>query len=218
MTEYDTVLFDNDGVLVEPPGHETQSDAARAAFRELGVVDVDDRYVDTITNGATADELREICSVHDLDATAFWEARERLDEQSQLDAFREGVRDRYEDVAAIEDLSQRCGVVSNNHHSTVEFVLEFFGLTPLFETYYGREKTLESLQLAKPNTHYLDVALDNLDAGSALYVGDSESDVVAAHRAGMDSAFVRRSHRADVELSSAPTYEIRDLYELSEIA
>ena len=120
----------------------------------------------------------------------------------QLDAFRAGTRDRYDDVAAIADLSQDCGIVSNNHHSTVAFVLDFFDLRSSFDTHYGREKTVDSLRRKKPNPHYLDRALADLDAASALYIGDSESDVIVARRAGIDSVLVRRSHCRDVDLAT----------------
>lgn len=177
MTEYDTVLFDNDGVLVTPPGVETQADATRAAFDEMGVAEVDREDIAAIVDGVTVDQLHEICTAYAFDAAAFWEARERHDERSQLDAFRTGSRDCYEDITAIREISQSCGVVSNNHHSTIEFILDFFDLRPLFDTYYGREKTIESLQRKKPNPHYLDRALTDCTAESALYVGDSESDM-----------------------------------------
>jgi phosphoglycolate phosphatase-like HAD superfamily hydrolase len=108
--------------------------------------------------------------------------------------------------------------VSNNHHSTIAFVLDFFDLRSLFETYYGREKTIESLRVKKPNPHYIERALADLDSESALYVGDSESDVIAAHDAGIDSAFVRRPHSRTVDLSTDPTYEVQSLYELPELA
>ncbi|WP_049900288.1 HAD family hydrolase [Halococcus agarilyticus] len=217
MTEYDAVLFDNDGVLIEPPAPDTQREATRAAFAEMGIDAVDRRHVLDVVNGVTVERLHEICAAHDLDPDAFWEARERHDERSQLDAFRAGTRDRYDDVAAITDLSQACGVVSNNHHSTVAFVLEFFELRSPFDTHYGREKTVDSLWHKKPNPHYLDRALDDLDAESALYVGDSESDVIAARRAGIDSVFVRRAHCRDVTLAATPTYEADDLHEVAAI-
>jgi phosphoglycolate phosphatase len=144
---YDTVLFDSDGVLVSPPAHETQLEATRAAFQAVGIEDADQQHLIDIVNGVTVDRLHEICTVYDLDPEVFWEARERHDEQSQLDRFKNGSRDCYTDVTAISNLSQNCGVVSNNHHSTIGFVLDFFGLQPLFDTYYGREKTIESLDL-----------------------------------------------------------------------
>ncbi|MFB6192294.1 MAG: HAD family hydrolase [Haloarculaceae archaeon] len=219
MSEYDAVLFDSDGVVVEPPARETQTEATRAAFREVGVADVDPGHVAAVVDGATLGDLREIRSAYDLDPEAFWAARERLDERSQFDAFRAGERDRYDDVAAIADLPAARGVVSNNHHSTIEFVLEFFGLGSLFDTHYGREKTIESLRLKKPNPHYLERALADLDAadGEALYVGDSGSDVLAARRAGIDSALVRRPGRRTADRRVTPTHEIGTLHELADI-
>ncbi|PCR92135.1 HAD family hydrolase [Natrinema ejinorense] len=217
MTGYDAVLFDSDGVLVEPPASETQVDATRAAFRDVGVDDVARRHLDDIVSGVTVEDLHEICADYDLDPENFWEARERHDERSQFDAFRAGTRDRYDDVTTIADLPQDRGVVSNNHHSTIEFVLETFDLESLFETYYGRPKTIESLRVKKPDPHFLERALADLGAGSALYVGDSEHDVIAARRAGIDSAFVRRQHCPDGALSVTPTYDIESLSALPDI-
>jgi phosphoglycolate phosphatase len=211
VTEYDAVLFDSDGVLVEPPARETQMSALQAAFRDLGVENPDEVHLDGLAGGVTPDRLRSIALAYDLDPERLWDARERFDERSQFEAFRAGDRTTYDDVAAIRQLSTPRGVVSNNHHSTIEFKLDFFDLGPLFDTYYGREMTVESLDRKKPNTHYVDRALSDLDAESALYVGDSESDVVAAHRAGLDSVFLRREHCRDVELGVEPTYEAETL-------
>lgn len=218
MTGYDTVVFDNDGVLVTPPAYKTKVEAARAAFESVGVDDVDQEHVDGVVSGVTVDGLDDICTVYDLELESLWAAREEYDEQSQLEKFKAGVRDCYDDITALENFTQNCGIVSNNHHSTVEFIVEYFDLESLFDTYYGRENTIESLELKKPNTYYLDQALADLDAESALYVGDKETDIIAAQRAGIDSAFIRRSHCEDVTLSTAPTYEVADLHELSEIA
>ncbi|ELY29494.1 HAD-superfamily hydrolase [Natrialba magadii ATCC 43099] len=216
------MLFDSDGVLVEPPPVETQTNATRAAFRAVGVEDPDRQHVDAIVGGVTTETLQEICSAYDLEPATFWAARERHDEDSQLVEFRNGTRTQYDDVAALSGLPMEvnCGVVSNNHHSTIEFVLEHFELGPFFDTYYGREMTIESLQLKKPNTHYLDRALDDLSvsAESALYIGDSESDILAAERAGLESVFVRRPHCHEVELGVEPTYEVEDLYGVRQLA
>ncbi|MFC6824384.1 HAD family hydrolase [Halopelagius fulvigenes] len=218
MTSYDTVLFDSDGVLVDPPSYETKVEAVQSAFEEVGVTRAEKRHVDAIVNGTTVEGLHEICAAYDLDTDLFWEARERHDEQSQFEKFEAGSRSCYDDVTAISGLSQRCGVVSNNHRSTIEFVLDFFDLESAFETYYGREKTVESLDLKKPNTHYLDRALTELGGESALYIGDSESDVIAAHRAGVDSVFVSRPHCRDTDLSVTPTYETDSLHGVAKIA
>ncbi|KAB1193795.1 HAD-IA family hydrolase [Haloferax sp. MBLA0076] len=217
MTEYDAIVFDSDGVLVEPPAYETQLAATRDAFRDVGIETPSQQHLDDIVGGVTADRLYDICRTYDIDAESFWDARERRDEQSQFEAFKRGARDRYDDVAAIAELPGRRGVVSNNHHSTIEFKLDFFELEPLFDTFYGREMTIESLSLKKPNTHYLDNAEADLDATSALYVGDSESDVVAAHNAGVDSVFIRRPHCRETDLTATPTHEIDSLSDLTRL-
>lgn len=211
---YDTVVFDNDGVLVDPPSPHAKAAAVREAFRDHGVDSVDAGHVEEVCTGIGADRLREVCASYGVDADAFWESRERHDERAQLDDFHAGERTRYPDVDALHDLPARRGVASNNHHSTVEFVLDYFDLADAMETYYGREDTVESLELKKPNPHLLERALADLDAESALYVGDKETDVIAAERAGVDAAFIRRDHNADVSLSVEPTHEIRSLHDL----
>jgi len=215
VPDYDAVLFDSDGVLVEPPGAETQTAAIRRAFQSVGVDDPDQGHVQALTSGVTSETLDDIGATYEIDPVALWEAREHHDEQSQFEAFRAGDRDRYDDTAAVSDIPLPRGVVSNNHHSTIEFVLEFFEFDDDFDTYYGREKTVESLGLKKPNTHYVERALDDLGGGSALYVGDSENDVLAAHRAGLDSVFLRRQHCRSVDLSVDPTYELETLHGLA---
>ena len=58
--------------------------------------------------------------------------------------------------------------------------------------------------------------LDELgvEPDNALYVGDRENDMVAADNAGMDGAFIRRSHNQEVKLDRDPAYEIESLTEL----
>ena len=85
---------------------------------------------------------------------------------------------------------------------------------PTFETPYGRQTTLAVAGKRKPESDYIERALSDRGVESALYIGDSETDLVAAHRAGIDSAFLRRDHVADVNLSTEPTIEVATLEEL----
>ena len=57
----------------------------------------------------------------------------------------------------------------------------------------------------------------DLDVAEPLYVGDSESDVLAGHRAGLDVAFLRRDHNADATLGPTPRYEVGGLADLVSI-
>jgi len=65
----------------------------------------------------------------------------------------------------------------------------------------------------KPDPHYLRRGLEALGTEDALYVGDSQTDFLAARRAGVDSAFVRRPHRVDLAPDPAPTHTVADLRE-----
>lgn len=164
--------------------------------------------------------VHEICATHDLDPERFWNAREHHNEGSQLRAFRSGERDCYDDVTTITHLSQCCGIVGNNRHSTIEFVQEYFDLSPCFDVYYGREMMVESLRKKKPNPCYLDTTVLDLDADRdpTLFVGDRESDILAADRADLDSVFVRPPHCRNTELSIEPTYEVSALPAVATIA
>ncbi len=214
---YDALLFDSDGVLVEPPAAETQAAATRAAFESIGIADPDETDVRAIVDGVTDTVLEACCRHYGLDPETFWAARERHDEDSQLAAFCAGDRRVYDDVEAIRDLPEPRGIVSNNHDTTIEFVCRHFGLEPLFECTYGRPMTIESLQRKKPEPYYLERALETLSADTALYVGDSESDLLAAERAGLDSVFVRRPHNRETRLAVEPDYEVRSLTAISSI-
>ncbi len=70
MTEYDAVLFDNDGMLVEPPSDEALRAAAESAFAAVGVERPDEDHLAEIIRGVTPDSLREVCSVYDPTPTS----------------------------------------------------------------------------------------------------------------------------------------------------
>lgn len=222
MTTYDAVLFDNDGVLIEPPPAERQREAATAAFADFGINAVDPDHLTDVAGGVRHDRLHDICDALGLDPEVLWEARDRHDQRLQREDIAAGERPIYDDTVAIADCEVPCGVVSNNHHAIVEFVLEHAGLSSHFETYYGRERSVNALRRKKPDPHYIERALADLDAETALYVGDRRSDVHAAENAGIDSVFIRRSHCADVDFDDdsdserplSPTHEIETLREL----
>jgi len=119
----------------------------------------------------------------------------------------------HDDVAALDRLEVPLGLVSNNQHATIEFLLAHHDL-PDFVTARGRRPTLDGAAARKPEPAYLEAALEELSVSDALYVGDSQKDVIAAQRAGIDSAYLRREHVADVELAAEPTFEVADLRDL----
>lgn len=208
--EYEAVILDNDGVLVEPTDTDVIVDAVVKSFEAFDV------QIDCSLARRTVDEgivPVDLAREHDIDPEALWHYRELNVSLAQQTHVRHGGKPVYEDVSALRKLDVPLGVVSNNQHATIEFLLAHHDL-PAFETAYGRRPTLAGAADRKPEPVYIEQALGDLSAERALYVGDSEKDIVAADRAGIDSAFLRRDHVADTELSTEPTFEVTDFREL----
>jgi len=198
------------GVIVEPTERSHIVDAVLETFREFGH-EPDREYVTRVVD--TGAGPHETVDGFDTDPADFWNRRESATAAAQIAATRAGGKQPYADVGFVDRLDARIGLVSNNQAETVEFLLDYHAL-PAFETAYGRAPSLTGASRRKPEPYYIEQAMDDLGTTDALYVGDSEKDIVAAHRAGIDSAFLRREHVEDVSLNVTPTYEVSDLEEL----
>jgi HAD superfamily hydrolase (TIGR01549 family) len=209
MTDgYDAIVFDNDGVIVEPTDRSVLVDAVAQTFAAFDL-DVDRELAErTVANDVVpAETVRE----YGVDPEAFWHHRELTASLAQQAHTREGGKPLYDDVPTLDALDVPLALVSNNQHATVEYLLAHHDIGHLFDTARGRAPTLVGAARRKPAPHYIESALAELGTTDALYVGDSEKDVVAAHRAGIDSAFLRRDHVDHVELSVEPTFEVPDI-------
>jgi len=214
---YDTVVFDNDGVLVGRTSFDVLRAATEETFALFDVTDPDPDHVEDMTIGATPKQVNFICDVYDMNPDIFWRTRDRQLSLAQQEEARAGRKTPYDDIHELHDLDVDMGIVSSNQQETVDFLLEHFEVGEHFQTAYGREATIESLTHRKPNSHYIDKALADLDADSALFVGDNESDIRAANNAGIDSAFIRRPHRRNWDLNVWPTWEIQELSDLHRV-
>ena len=171
--EYDAVVFDNDGVLVGRTDYDVLEAAAWDAFAELGIDDPKASHVELVTVGATPAQVQDVAFVYDLDPHEFWEVREDVMAKAQHDEVRAGRKSVYDDLDELDELDLSKGIVSSNQQSLVDFVLDHHGVREHFEAAYGREPTIESLALRKPNPHYLHRAMDDIGAENALFVGDN---------------------------------------------
>ena len=211
---YDTLLFDVDGVLLDR--HADHPDVYRQAvattFDEFGVSPAD-AHLNAFVSGATVEDMRRVCSEHGIEFETFWSRREANTSNLQCEMMDGGERVPYDDCDVVGQLAHHhgTGIVSSNQHATVEYMLERFELAHMFDAVYGREPTVKGFRLTKPDTHYVERAMADLAVTEGLYVGDSACDVTAAHRARLDSVFVRRSHREGYSLPEEPTYEISSL-------
>ena len=100
--------------------------------------------------------------------------------------------------------------MSDNSSRVVSIYLERHDLADGVSLIAGR--TSRSPELLKPNPHLINAAIHGLDADSAAttLVGDSLSDVEAAHRAGVNSIGYpngtgKRERMADMEAGAVIT-------------
>jgi HAD superfamily hydrolase (TIGR01549 family) len=223
----ETILFDLDGVILKEPslraatGEEVAELATRRACEEIGLSDPVTEFVES-TRYNSYENLVEAVDVHgvDVDPEKVWPMRERHLSEIEREYLRDGKRKAYDDVGAIDHLTESVGsmaIVSNARHDTVDFIVEHLDLDHAIDAVRGQYPDPEDWYRKKPEPDYIHEVLERLGAETGVYVGDSESDIVAADRAGLDSAFVRRAHNREVELDHDPTYEIETLYDLLDL-
>ncbi|MCU4754205.1 HAD-IA family hydrolase [Halobacteria archaeon AArc-curdl1] len=212
--KYDAVIFDNDGVLTTLTDHEKLRRASAYAFKTQGVEEPTRADLETLFS-PTVEEIHGIATRYDIDADSLWAARERAAIEEQRDAIVAGEKTLYEDVTTLTDLEVPRAIVSNNQHETIETIVDYFDLEG-FDPYYGREPTIAGIERKKPTPYYLENAIDDMGCSNPLYVGDSWVDVAVSETIGIDSVFLRRSHREAYQFSQygfdgEPTYEIAGL-------
>ena len=217
MADYDGLLLDHDGVLLTLTDRATLEATATAALRDAGVESPATADAETLSIRVTREELLALADRHGVAPERLWRCREdriatRL--RAEIDAGRKAP---YDDVSVLDSVDIPTGIVSNNQRRIIESALETHGLADRFETGVAREPTVRSLTEKKPEPTYLETAIAEIGVSNPLYVGDSETDVVAAKRAGVDVAFLRRGHNADAALGTRPTYDVDGLATVVEL-
>ncbi|MCJ7429525.1 MAG: HAD family hydrolase [Candidatus Nanohaloarchaeota archaeon QJJ-5] len=214
MSRHDAVIFDNDGVLIPPPGHDMLETVVSEVLERFDIPPQRDTKEPLLAG--EYDSLKALATRHGVAPGVLWRERERICHERQAQAMGTDDRTPYDDLDALEHIGngRPLGIVSNNQHQTIELLVKHFGLSDTFDTWYGAEPTIKGLQRRKPNSYYLEQAIDDLDASRPLYIGDSESDIRAAKAAGADVFFLRRQHRQNYHLSVTPDREIASLDEV----
>jgi len=214
---YDAVLFDFDGVVVETPRHSGCPTLSVERTRRSSVPGRRPRpsgrsWLGTSSRspgGVTASASKRRRSVRGPHGR--WSAPSAKRSNA-------GLRSVYDDITAVRSLEQSLGIVSDNHPTVISTLLERFGLRPAFETVYGCPLTPDGLSRRKPDPTNIEAAIADLEAESALYVGDRAVDVRAADNAGLESALLSRSGDDDpTEMDAEPTYHLSSLSQLPAI-
>lgn len=214
---YDALLLDYDGVIVEVLDDKTRLPLFRerlAAELRADGIDAPADLVEQFAHSVTHEELLAASERTGIEPDRLWRYRDDAIADALETAARRGEKAPYEDVAALASVDVPMAVASNNQQRVVEAITEEFDLHHLFESVHARSPTPESLRKKKPNPLYVERVREDVGAEQALYVGDRGKDIVAGHRAGMDTALLRRPHTRDRTFDVAPTYEAAGLDDL----
>ncbi len=227
--QYDALVFDMDGTLVEYTGYEFRRRAAVAAFDAVGIDPTEDELLRVAEDGTA--NAREVCADRGVAPADFYDAFDPLLADLQRDLVADGGKLPYDDALdALDRLglhgsdtapdggpALRAGVLSNNYQSVVESVVRRH-FSDRFGATYGVPPGIAGRDQRKPATGRLERTIGDLgaDRDRVLMVGDGADDVAVAAAAGVDSVHVRRRDRSLPD-EADPTYSIADLSALSDI-
>lgn len=210
------VLFDMDGVILRGRGTDdaVHGRALEDVLYGRGLDPERDLRL-ALEGYEYTDAFADAAETLGLDPAALFAERERRSARRTNERLAAGARGLYPDVDALERIADHAtvGLVSNNYHPTVAFVVDHFGLHE-FAYVRGRDLGVEGFRRRKPEPHYLNEALAALGASTGYYVGDRRTDLVAAERAGLDGVFLRRSHNVDERIDVPVAAELDSLAEL----
>lgn len=215
---YDAIIFDFDGVLIT--GRQTPEGVYAKATREVlaayGTRDPK-AWDERLERPTDSTAFREGCEHWELPANEAWGYREAAATHVEHAWLERGDRAPFPDVDIIPELAEHysIGIASNNRHALVGTCLDRFGWTESIDAYRGRYPTLEEYDHRKPKPRFVRAAIQRLGAENPLYVGDRETDVIAAERVGCDSVFLQRSRDAQ-PADRTPTYDVTSLRDLPE--
>ncbi|MEV2277927.1 HAD family phosphatase [Nocardiopsis sp. NPDC049922] len=121
-------------------------------------------------------------------------------------------------IRACRETERPLAVVSNNSPESIEAFLDKHALSNDVHHVVGRDK--RSPRYMKPDPHSVNVALDVLgaDASRAVLVGDSVTDIQAAHVAGAVAVgFANRPGKAERFRELEPAVVVTDMRDLERL-
>ncbi|KAB2953664.1 HAD-IA family hydrolase [Heliorestis acidaminivorans] len=213
--EYKTVLFDQDGTLID--SIELIHKSYRQVFDYLELPWKEGEVMKHL--GRSLVEISELYAKDSVQAAQFRELYSyfyRQDHDEYTKAFPEA-------TAFLQNLQAKgfvLGVVTGKRHDPARESLEYTGLWPYMKNLVGADEVEQS----KPAPYSLLKALDQLDskASESLYIGDGAFDMTAAKSAGMLAIAVTWGIGSEEELREAGAdiivkswKELNNLFELN---
>ena len=192
--KYDAVIFDLDGTLLQSTSGDLSwmKEAVERALEKQGLTAPESELMD-LSGIRGSEKFAEACKELGADPEELWpvvegermEGKKQLIESGELE-LKEGAE---ELLRFIHEQDVKASVISNSPDLTVDLVVGEFGLESLLH-YFRGITTFEDLSHRKPDPVHVDYAVAELGCENPLYVGDSESDEVAARKEGIEDVLI----------------------------
>lgn len=192
--KYDAVIFDLDGTLLESTSGDLSwmEDAIRRALNKQGLQAPESELLN-LSGIRGSGKFAEACQSIGADPEELWpvvegermEGKKQLIESGDL-SLEEGAK---EILEFIHGLDIKASVISNSPDLTVDLVVAEFDLEELLH-YFRGITTFEDLSHRKPNPVHIEYAMAELKCENPLYVGDSQSDEIAARKEGIEDVII----------------------------
>jgi len=192
-----TLAFDVYGTLIDPLGISVRLQEIVGEDAPAFAKDWRDKQIEYLFRRALGRDYQpfSVCTAQALDYTslAFNLTLSDADRQSLLAAYRE--LPAYEDVPdalrALKDAGCRNYAFSNGEHEDLEYLLDYADLDPVLDGVVS----VHDIQSYKPDpdvyAHFLATTRSKKDA--TWLVSGNPFDVIGAHNAGWNTAWVRRN-------------------------
>ncbi|MBD3194081.1 MAG: HAD-IA family hydrolase [Candidatus Lokiarchaeota archaeon] len=160
-----------------------------------------------------------------FDDEEFWNKFDLTDYHCRLPLIEDKKIYLYPDVIPLlhklQKYNKNLAIVSNTAQFIVEFVLETFNLTEFFHEVFALGGGNEQ-EIAKPSPKGILATLNKLDyneeSSSAIMIGDSLVDIVAAKRANIYACLIKRDSQKYIdgfeEWEAPPDFIIENLEEI----
>ena len=219
--DFNSVVFDMDGVILNSlvESEQWKYDAVDEALKSEGVEpsNLEKDVKDRILGDKGYSECVKTSKKVGVNPRKVWNdvaKKTTVSREEQLEAGKFKLYDNARNtIKALHKSDVELGIISNAPELAVELTIEHFDLKRYFKFYAG-VRNFEDLRDRKPHPNHLEMAKAELKRDPFIYIGDHESDLLAAERADMSSIWVKRK---DSSLEVEPDYTVEEVRKIREI-